>query len=446
MIEKSALNKTIPATLQTNDRGIRNIGAAIVFASFGVFGVWAAFAPMDSSALAPGVVVVKSYKKTVQHLDGGIVAKILVKDGDLVTEGQPLLMLDDAQIKAQMEIARAQNITLAAQVARLRAERDQLKKVDYPKLLDNNTDSRIIEAKAAENNIFKSRINSHDGQIAVLNERISQISSKIQGLHGQVDSKKQLIASYAEEIHDLKELLAEGFADKQRLRELERNHALQLGEIAQVNAEIASSQMLISETRLQILQVQKQFQEDVTGKLSEAQALLNDAAERVAANQDKLNRVVIKAPASGMVLSLAVHNENSVIAPGRPILDIVPQDAELIIEAQVSPMDIDRVAIGLQAEVRFSAFKQSKTPKMDGKVIDLSADRLTDERGNSYYLARVELNPESRKDLESRKELGNMQLLPGMPAEVLINTGERTLFEYMAQPATNFFARSFIED
>ncbi len=446
MIEKSALNKTIPAALQTNDRGIRNIGAAIVFASFGVFGVWAAFAPMDSSALAPGVVVVKSYKKTVQHLDGGIVAKILVKDGDLVTEGQPLLMLDDAQIKAQMEIARAQNITLAAQVARLRAERDQLKKVDYPKLLDNNTDSRIIEAKAAENNIFKSRINSHDGQIAVLNERISQISSKIQGLHGQVDSKKQLIASYAEEIHDLKELLAEGFADKQRLRELERNHALQLGEIAQVNAEIASSQMLISETRLQILQVQKQFQEDVTGKLSEAQALLNDAAERVAANQDKLNRVVIKAPASGMVLSLAVHNENSVIAPGRPILDIVPQDAELIIEAQVSPMDIDRVAIGLQAEVRFSAFKQSKTPKMDGKVIDLSADRLTDERGNSYYLARVELNPESRKDLESRKELGNMQLLPGMPAEVLINTGERTLFEYMAQPATNFFARSFIED
>lgn len=446
MIEKSALNKTIPAALQTNDRGIRNIGAAIVFASFGVFGVWAAFAPMDSSALAPGVVVVKSYKKTVQHLDGGIVAKILVKDGDLVTEGQPLLMLDDAQIKAQMEIARTQNITLAAQVARLRAERDQLKKVDYPKLLDNNTDSRIIEAKAAENNIFKSRINSHDGQIAVLNERISQISSKIQGLHGQVDSKKQLIASYAEEIHDLKELLAEGFADKQRLRELERNHALQLGEIAQVNAEIASSQMLISETRLQILQVQKQFQEDVTGKLSEAQALLNDAAERVAANQDKLNRVVIKAPASGMVLSLAVHNENSVIAPGRPILDIVPQDAELIIEAQVSPMDIDRVAIGLQAEVRFSAFKQSKTPKMDGKVIDLSADRLTDERGNSYYLARVELNPESRKDLESRKELGNMQLLPGMPAEVLINTGERTLFEYMAQPATNFFARSFIED
>ncbi len=439
MREEPAVNNP-SAVLHTNDRGIRNIGAAIVFATFGVFGIWAFFAPMDSSALAPGVVVVKSHRKTVQHLDGGIIAKILVKDGDLVKQGQPLLLLDDTQIKAQLEIARAQNITLAAQVARLRAERDQLKTVDYPELLNDVGDIRTIEATSAENNVFKARISAYEGQIAVLNQRIGQISSKINGLRGQIDSKRQLTASYAEEISDLKELLAEGFADKQRLRELQRNHAMQKGEIAQLNAEIATNQMLISETRLQILQVKKQFQEEVAGKLSEAQAQLNDAEERLAANQDKLNRIVIEAPASGMVLGLTVHNENGVISPGRPILDIVPQDAELIIEAQVSPMDIDRVAVGLQAEVRFSAFKQSKTPKMDGKVIHLSADRLTDEQGNAYYQARVELTP------ESRKKLGDLQLLPGMPAEVLINTGERTLFEYLAQPATNFFARSFIED
>lgn len=441
MTEKTAVNNTAPTALHTNDRPIRNIGAAIVFATFGIFGVWAFWAPMDSSALAPGVVVVKSYRKTVQHLDGGIVAKILTKDGDLVKKGQPLLILDDAQIKAQLEIARAQNITLAAQVARLRAERDQLKQIDYPELLNDPSDPRTIEAKQAENNIFNSQKSAHDGEIAVLNQRISQISSKIRGLQGQIDSKKQLVASYAEEIHDLKELLAEGFADKQRLREIERNHAMQSGEIAQLNAEIATNQMLISETRLQILQVQKQFQEEVAGKLSEAQAQLNDANERVTATQDKLDRVVIKAPASGMVLGLAAHTENGVIAPGHPILDIVPQDAELIIEAQVSPMDIDRVTVGLKAEVRFSAFKQSETPKMDGKVIQLSADRFVDEKtGNAYYQARVELTP------ESRKKLGDLQLLPGMPAEVLINTGERTLFEYLAQPATNAFARAFIED
>ena len=435
------MNNDTTTALNTNDRPIRNIGAAIVLTTFGIFGVWAFFAPMDSSALAPGVVVVKSYRKTVQHLDGGIVAKILTKDGALVTEGQPLLTLDDAQIKAQLEIARGQNITLAAQVARLRAERDQLKQIDYPQWLNDPSDSRTTEAKLAETNVFNSQRNSHEGEIAVLNQRISQIFSKIHGLQGQIDSKKQLVTSYVEEIKDQKELLAEGFADRQHLRELERNHAMQSGEIAQLNAEIATNQMLISETRLQILQVQKQFQEEVAGKLSEAQAELNDANERVAATKDKLERVVIKAPASGMVLGLAAHTENGVITPGNPILDIVPQDAELVIEAQVSPMDIDRVTVGLQAEVRFSAFKQSKTPKMEGKVINISPGRFVDEKtGNPYYLARVELIP------ESKKKLGDLQLLPGMPAEVLIKTGERTLFQYLAQPVTNFFARSFIED
>ena len=440
MTEKPAVTPQ-PTALHTNDRPIRNIGAVIVLATIGVFGVWAFWAPMDSSALAPGTVVVKSYKKTVQHLDGGIVAKILVKDGDLVQEGQPLLILDDAQIKAQLEMARAQNITLAAQIARLRAERDQLNRIDYPESIDDASDPRTTEAKLAENNEFNSRKNAYEGEIAILYQRISQIDSKIKGLQGQVASKKQLIVSYAEEIRDLKELLAEGFADKQHLRELERNHALQSGEIAQLNAEIATNQMLISETRLQILQVQKQFQKEVADKLSEVQAQFNDTAERLAASRDKQGRIVIKAPADGMVLGLSIHNENGVIAPGHPILDIVPQDAELVIEAQVSPMDIDRVTVGLQAEVRFSAFKQSKTPKMNGKVIQLSADHLIDEKtGNAYYLARVELTPESRKDL------GALQLLPGMPAEVLINTGERTLFEYLAQPATNAIARAFIED
>jgi len=439
MIDKSSENK-VPA-LSTNDKSIRNVGMLIVFATFGVFGLWAAFAPMDSSALAPGVLVVKAYKKTVQHLDGGIVSKILTRDGDIVQEGQPLLTLDDAQIKAQLEISLGQNITLAAQVARLSAERDQLKKIDFPALLNAPNNARAQEVKIAETNVFISHKNSHDGQIGVLNQRISQIASKINGLQGQIASKKQLVSSYAEEIKDLKELLAEGFADKQHLRELERNHAIQTGDIAQLEAEIATNQMLMSETRLQILNIQKQFQEEVAGKLSEAQAQLNDAQQRVAANQDKLDRVIIKAPASGMVLGLATHTENGVITPGRPILDIVPQGAELIIEAQVSPMDIDRVTVGLQAEIRFSAFKQSQTPKMEGKVINLSPDRITDEHnGNAYYLAKVEVTPESLKNL------GDLQLLPGMPAEVLINTGERTLFRYLAQPASNFFARSFIED
>lgn len=441
MIEKNALIPATSQSLHTDDKPIRRIGALIVFLTFGVFGVWSFFAPMDSSALAPGVVMVKSFKKTIQHLDGGIVSKILVKDGDLVKEGDTLIALDDAQIKAQLGIAFGQYFAFAAQVARLEAERDQKSQVDFSKMLDDGMDSRVQDARLAETNTFLARKNSYEGQISVLQQRVNQISSKVQGLKAQEESKKVLATSFAEEIKDLKELLAEGFADKLRVRELERNHALQTGEIAQLNAEIATNQLLINETRLQILQLQKQFQEEVAAKLSEAQIQLNDATQRLNANRDKLNRILIKAPASGMVMGLSVHTEGGVVPPGQPILDIVPQDAELIIEAQVSPMDIDRVTVGLQAEIRFSAFKQSKTPRMFGQVSQLSADRFVDQKtGAPYYLARVELTP------DSRQELGKLQLLPGMPAEVLINTGERTLFEYLAQPATNAIARSFIED
>ncbi|CCE22659.1 HlyD family type I secretion periplasmic adaptor subunit [Methylotuvimicrobium alcaliphilum] len=441
MSENSALINAEPTALHTDDKPIRLIGAIIVLATFGVFGGWAFLAPLDSSALATGVVVVKSYKKTVQHLDGGIVDRILAQDGDLVQAGQLLVILDDTQIKAQLGIAYSQKIALAAQVARLEAERDLLPEIVFPDFLETPVDPRAIEATQAERNVFRARKNAYQGEIAVLEQRIGQIKSKINGLRSQIASKQILVKSYAEEIKDLQELLAEGFADRQRLRDLERSHAQQTGEIAQLQSEVATNEIQISETRLQILQTQKQFQQDVVTKLSEAKAALNDAEERVTANRDKLDRIAIKAPATGMVLGLSVHTEGGVIVPGDPILDIVPKDVELIIEARVSPLDIDRVSVGLQSEVRFSAFKQATTPKMEGKVIHLSADSFIDERtGESYYQAHIELTPESQIDL------GELQLLPGMPVEVLINTGERTLVEYLSQPITNAIARSFIED
>lgn len=424
----------------SNDQKIRKIGFLIVLVTFGVFGVWAFFAPIDSSAMASGTVVVKSYKKTVQHFDGGIISKIFVKDGDLVTENQPLIILDDTQIKAQLEIARSQNIALAAKVARLEAERDQIKKIQYPDFLLNMNDPRILAARQAEDNLFNSRKSSYEGEISLLEKRISQIGSKITGLQEQVDSKKQLIASYKEEINDLNELLKEGFADKIRLREFERSYAMQMGEIGNLNAEIATNQMMISETRLQILQTQKQFQEQVAEKLSEAQTQLNDAIEHVTASQDKLNRVVIKAPTDGLVLGLTVHTENAVITPGSPILDIVPQNTDLIVEAKVSPMDIDKVSVGLNAEVRFSSFKQKTTPQVFGKVVHVSADSFTNDKNESFYIARIELTPESLKDLSS------LQLVPGMPADVLIKTGERTLVEYLTKPISDALNRSLIED
>ena len=435
-------NAKIPdVSLVTNDAPIRAIGMAVLLGTVGILGTWSYLAPIDSAASASGFVTVKSHSKTVQHLDGGIVKELIAKDGDIVSEGDILLTLDGTEIKAQLEILRGQQITFAAQVARLTAERDRLGLVNYPKEVQNLSDARVVEAQQSENQIFNARKNAHEGEVSVLNQRISQLNSRIQGLQGQKTSKQELKASYTEEAKDLRELLAEGFADKQRLRDLERSLSASTGEIASLSSEIASSEMQIGETRLQILQIQKQFQEEVANKLSEVQAQLYDINQRLTATTDKVNRIQIKAPSAGRVMGLSIHNVGGVITPGRPILDIVPQGEELIIDARVSPMDIDRVHVGLVAEVRFSAFKQALTPKMQGKLTILSADKLTDERtGAPYYSAKIELTP------ESYIKLGNMELLPGMPADVLINTGERTVFEYLMQPITNAFARAFIED
>jgi epimerase transport system membrane fusion protein len=442
MKDKLSLDTSSTAlSLATDDRPIRNLGISVLICTFGILGTWGYLAPLDSAALAPGFVTVKSHSKTVQHLDGGIVSQLLAKDGDIVQEGDVLLQLDGTEVKAQLEILRGQLITLTAQVARLVAERDRREQITFPDILKDGTDTHIAEAKQAENQIFRTRKNAHEGEIAVLKQRMSQLSSKIQGLQGQRSSKQQLMLSYADEVHDLQALLAEGFADKQRLRDIERNHATVIGDIAALSSEIAGSEIQIGETKLQILQLQKEFQEEVADKLSEVQAELYDVSQRVIATTDKVTRTDIKAPSSGRVLGLSVHNIGGVITPGKAILDIVPQQEELIIDARVSPIDIDRVSAGLIADVRFSAFKQALTPKVQGKVINLSADRLTDERsGIPYYQAQIELTPDSYVKLKG------LELVPGMPAEVFINTGERTVFEYLMQPITNAFARAFIED
>ncbi len=442
MTEKLALlSKPENVALVTDERPIRNIGLIVLGITFGILGTWGYLAPLDSAALAPGSVTVKSHSKTVQHLDGGIVKELLAKDGDIVKEGDILLRLDSTEVKAQLEILRGQLITLSAQLARLIAERDLKPSITFPGTLEDLSDPRIVEARQGETQVFQARKSSYDGEISVLKQRINQLSSKIEGLKGQRASKQELMASYVDEVADLKAMLAQGFADKQRLRDIERNHALVTGDIASLTSDIASSEMQIGETKLQILQLQKKFQEEVAGKLSEVQAQLFDVSQRVTAMSDKVTRTDIKAPASGRVLGLSVHNIGGVITPGKPILDIVPQKEELIINAQVSPIDIDKVRNGLIAEVRFSAFKQALTPKVMGKVINLSADRLTDERtGNTYYQAQIELTP------ESYAKLRGLELVPGMPAEVFINTGERTVFEYLMQPITNSFARAFIED
>lgn len=441
MLPKVKQQEEAPIVLNTDDEPIRIIGYAILFVMIGIFGTWSYIAPLSSSALASGIVAVKSHRKTIQHLEGGIVSTIQVQDGDLVNVGDALLTLDQTQVKAQIKILLGQYITATVINARLSAERRKVREIKIPKKLTELHDHRVKESISGQTQIFEARRSSREGELDVLKKRIEQLRLKVRGLANQQKSERKLAKSYAEEIQDLKELLAEGFADKQRLRELQRQHTQTNSQIASFTTEIASTKMQEGETELQILQIERKFQEEVVTQAEDINANLFSIAEQLVVAKDSLQRSTIYAPVKGVVLGLSAHTEGGVILAGRPILDIVPEDEELIINAQVSLIDIDQVHLGTEAEIRFSAFSSKTTPVMEGIVLRLSADSLLDEvTGMQYYQATIGLTQ------ESRQSLGDLVLIPGMPAEVLIKTGARTLFKYLTSPLSDAFARSFTEE
>lgn len=412
----------------------------ILFLVFGLFGAWATLAPLDSAAHAPGVVTVESYKKVVQHLEGGIVREIVARDGNHVQAGDILLILDDTQPLAQLEIANSQLAALAATEARLIAERDGLDEVQYPAFLRSGSLNAQPEMDV-QDEVFAARKAAIEGSIAVLEQRVGQLQSRLEGLRALKETREALAASYLEELEDTRALLSQGFSDKLRLRELERNYASARGEAAELTANISSTEIQIGETRLEILQQQREFHNEVVTQLSEIQTNLKDIRERIVALEDIVRRTVIRAPEEGIVNGMQVHTVGGVISGGTAIAEIVPQSDELIVEASISPNNIDSVAIGQEATIRFSAFGRAAVPTIYGTVQSISADRLQDDNnGVPYYLGRIKVTPEGMEDL------GDLSLVPGMPAEVFINIGSRTFFQYLMTPLTNALARSFKEE
>ncbi len=439
-IKQSAAD--LEGLVDTDDRTPRLIGFVTIILVFGFFIGWSTFAPLGSAAYALGFVAVEDSRKTIQHLEGGIVKEIAIKDGQMVKKGDLLIVLDDTQLKAQLEIIEAQYKAVLALSARLEAERDNRESIQFDDYLKANTDDPdVIELMRIQERVFNTRKTTKEGEIEVLKQRIEQLQEQINGLREQQKSNRKQIRLFKEEIVDFQVLLKQGFTDKTRMREMERRVAELEGETAQNSSQMMALKIKMGETKLEIIQIENRYQLEVAEQLSETVMQINDLQERRLAFQDKLSHTNIVAPDSGMVLGLSVHTIGGVIAPGKPILEIVPQGENLIVEARVSPVDIDKVHVGLVSEIRFSAFESATTPVIEGEVLTVSADILTDENtGVPYYLVRIGVTP------EGYKKLGDLKLLPGMPAEVLIKTGERTLFEYLIQPATNRLARSFIED
>ena len=426
--------------MPTSDRGIRRIGMTIVLVTFGLFGTWAAFAPLGNAVYGNGFVTVQSYRKTVQHLEGGIVKELLARDGDTVKKGDPLIILDDSQLSSEYESTRNQLITAQAKEARLRAERDDLPSIP-PLVIKGEESERAREAINGEAQVFKSRHVARLGEISVQQERIGQLKQQIVGLNDMIATKVNLEKSYSGEITELKDLLRQGFVDKQRLLEQERKLDMLKSEVADHQSTITKTRLQINETELQIVQLNQKFSSEVAKDLSDVQAQVFDLQEKAAALKDRLSRVVIRAPEDGMVLDMKVHTIGGVVSAATPLLDIVPESSELVVEAHVGTNDIDRITLGKHTDIRFSAFNSATTPVIQGEVTRISADRLTDEKtGEGYYLVRVKLTD------EGKERLGDRKLQPGMPAEVLINAGSRTMLQYLLKPANNMFAKSMIEE
>jgi epimerase transport system membrane fusion protein len=428
------------------ERRLRLIGLAVVLVLFGGFGAWAAFAPLASAAIAPGLVSVEGYRKAVQHLEGGIVSGIRVRDGERVEQGQVLLTLDDTQSRAQLEVLRGDLLQAMALVARLEAQRDGRARLVFPRaLLDDGGDPRVAVAMRAQQQSFEARRQARDGEAALYEQQIQVLRAKARGLAAQRASSDQRVRSYAAEREDYAALLAEGYAERQRVRDMERNLAQSEGQRDELLAELAATELQIAETRLKIAQLDRELRREATKELAEVQAGLFALWEKQRALEDTVARTVVRAPVAGTVLGLGVHSTGAVVRPGDRLLEIVPQAERLVVEAQLAPRDIDQIRPGQGAEVRFPAFKMRTLPRIEGRLIAISADRLLDEQGGQkqpYYLGRVEIGEEGLRALRAAQ----LELLPGMPAEVLVNTGERTLVQYLLAPLRDVATHSLRED
>jgi HlyD family secretion protein len=389
------------------------VGLVLVLVLAGGFGGWASTVPISGALIAPGAVVVDSNVKKVQHPTGGVVGEVRVRDGDTVKAGDIVVRLDETVVKASLAIVVKTLNGLWARAARLEAEQRGLDKINFPPMLtDRADDPDVRDVMASESKLFEVRVNGRAGQKAQLRERVMQLNEEIAGLTAQESAKNKEIALVEKELIGVRDLYDKHLVQLTRLTTLERDNARLSGERAQYIASRAQAKGKITETELQIIQVDKD-----------------------------MIRIDIRAPQDGMVLQSTVHTVGGVITAGDAIMMIVPQADDLSVEAKVNPQDIDKLQIGQKTLLRLSAFNQRTTPELNGKVTRVSADVTTDQRtGQSYYTIRVSMPAEEVARLGAENKL-----IPGMPVEAFVQTGDRTMFSYLMKPLSDQLMRAFRE-
>jgi HlyD family secretion protein len=432
----------VPATPLARTRELVLAGSALIGIFVIGFGTWSVMAPLESAAVALGTVVSESSRKTVQHLEGGIISAILVHDGDSVVAGQTLIRLDDTKARTTLLALRGQLWDARAREARLVAERDGAAEVDFPgDLVAQNREPAIAAALAGQQKIFDTRRSLEQSKTAAIKERINQVHEEINGHQAEVAALEKRVALLQEEVGGVKQLVAGGLERKSRLLQLERDLADADGKRGDTLAQIARAKQTIAEAEIDILSLQNDRQKDVANELRETQKKQHELAEEVQAAADVLARDDVKAPENGIVTDLRVHTPGGVISPGAALLDLVPEADRLVVEVQVRPEDIDRVREGLPAQVRLLPYKQRRTPPLDATVTYVSADRLVDKRTERpYYTAKLRID---EKELAALG--GDVKMVPGMPSEAMIKTGESTVAAYALSPILDSFHRAFRE-
>lgn len=437
----------VPAVTTANNptppiQKIARTGLIVILVFFGGFMLWSFLFPIESGAVMKGTVIVDSYKKTIQHLEGGIVKKVSVDEGSTVKQGDVLLMLDDTQARANYQLWEEQFDFLQAKKARLIAERNNAATIDFPASLTQtpNTPGAKI-AMIGEIAIFKARQALLAKTFAILDERVKQINAEIESLKAQADSSNKQLLLINEETEAVASLEARHLIERPRLLALQREQARLTGNRDENLALIAQAQQKIGEVQVQKIQMEQQREQQIAEDLQDTLGKLTDVEQKLLAARDVLTRMKVTAPIAGKVVDLKTHTIGGVIEPGATVMTIIPSQDRLVIEAKASPLDIDVIHTGLRAKIQFIALPRRSTPILNGIVTDVSADALTDEHtGIQYYTVLISITPKEFSRLGP-----DVGVDPGMPVEVLVVTEKQTLFAYFMEPLRNSFFKAFRE-
>lgn len=430
-----------PTALARGPRSVIRFGwLALLIGFFGFF-VWSAFAPLDSGVTATGSIVVDSSRQKVQHLTGGIIEEVLVRDGSEVAQGDVLMRLNRTRTQAELSIVQAQLLSSLAIEARLIAERDRAQALQMPEQVAAaaRTDSRVAEVVRTQQQLFDTRRQAVANELSILDESTRGLNQQLNGLQAQRTGQSQQLAILREEHASLKQLFEEGYVPRTRIFELERAIADTDARLAEVVASIGRIQAALSEARLRKVQREQEYDKDIETQLTQVQRDVDGLRQRQIALAEDLDRIEIRAPVAGVVVGMKVHSVGGVVRPGEDILEVVPAGEPLVVEVQIPVQSIELVEIGMDAMVRFSALSRLN-PVVSGRVITVSADRLTDERsGMPYFKGRIEVPPAELDRLTYER------IVPGMPAEVVIRTGEHSLLHYLLKPFLDHVFTAFRE-